>query len=233
MILFIKHIAIEGPGTLEEFFNSQTSWKIKIAELENGEILPLVDECEAVISLGGPMNVYETSKYPFLEREERFLKAALEKEIPILGICLGAQLLAKVCGSKIKQAKNKEIGWHKVNLTEDGRQDPFFSGLPSELDAFQWHEDMFEIPKDALQLAESKTCPNQAFRFGRNSYGLQFHIEVTPEMIESWINEYQEESKRFNAKDMLIESYKRREIFRRQAEIIYFNFAKIIAGSQK
>jgi len=230
MILFIKHIAIEGPGTLGEFFNNQTTWKTKIVELEKEEALPSLDECEAVISLGGPMNVYETRKYPFLEKEENFFKLALEKQIPILGICLGAQLLAKVCGSKIKKANNKEIGWHKVSLTEDGRQDNLFSSVPSKFDVFQWHEDMFELPKGALLLAESQDCPNQAFRFGKNAYGLQFHIEVTPEMIETWVNIYKEEAKRFNAQEILLESYKTKEVFRRQADIIYFNFARIVSN---
>jgi len=176
------------------------------------------------------MNVYEEDKHSFLKEEDGFLKKALEEGIPILGICLGAQLLAKACRAKIKKAESKEIGWYKVNLTEKGRQDPLFDNLSSELNAFQWHQDSFEIPKGGVHLVESWPCANQAFRFGRNAYGLQFHIEVTPEMIESWINAYtKSEPKESDLKDMLIESYKRKESFRKQADLIYFNFARVIA----
>ena len=234
MVVFIKHIDIEGPGTLGEFFNNQTSWQTKIVELENGEILPSLDDCEAIISLGGPMNVYEEDKYPFLQEEDKLLKKAIKEEIPILGICLGAQILAKACGAKVKKAPRKEIGWYKVNLTEAAKQDMLFKSLPSQLEVFQWHQDTFEIPKGAQLIAESNTCTNQAFRFGRNAYGLQFHIEVTPQMVELWINKYtKKESQEFDPKDMLIESYKRKESFKRQADLIYFNFAKIIAKSSR
>jgi len=168
-------------------------------------------------------------KYPFLKDEDEFLKKALKEEIPILGICLGAQLLAKACGAKIKKAKQKEIGWSKVNLTDKGKQDPLFRSLPLQLNVFEWHQDSFEIPKGALHLAESQDCPNQAFRFGKNAYGLQFHIEVTPQMIESWIQAYIKKET-LKTKEMLIESFKTEDDFRRQADIVYFNFARIISN---
>jgi len=231
-ILIIKHVEIEGPDTIEEFFKN-TSWNIRIIDLSKGDSLNRdFKDIAAVISLGGPMNVYEEKKYPFLKDEDEFLKKALKEKIPILGICLGAQLLAKACGAKVKKAPKEEIGWYKINLTDKGKKDTLFRGLDFQLDVFQWHEDMFEIPKDALHLAESQGSPNQAFKFGENAYGLQFHIEVTPKMIESWVNEYKESQERFNAKDMLIEAYKRRESFRKQADTIYFNFAKIISNRQ-
>ena len=103
MILFIKHIDIEGPGTLGEFFE-QTAWTVKTVNLHKGEELPPLDLCEAIVSLGGPMNVYETDIYPFLEVEEDFLKNALKKNIPILGICLGGQLLAKILRGKVEKS---------------------------------------------------------------------------------------------------------------------------------
>ncbi len=230
-ILIFKHIEIEGPGSIEEFF-SNTAWTLHIIDLSREGLLrrDFVDVA-AIISLGGPMNVYD-DEYPFLKDEDEFLKKALKEGIPILGICLGAQLLAKACGAKVKKAKQKEIGWSKVNLTDKGKQDSLFTGLPSQLNVFQWHEDIFEIPKGALHLAESQTCPNQAFRFGANAYGLQFHVEVTPEMIESWIHAYIK-NETLETKDMLIESFKAKEAFKRQADMLYFNFSRIVAASQK
>ncbi|MBI5145103.1 MAG: type 1 glutamine amidotransferase [Candidatus Omnitrophica bacterium] len=233
-ILVLKHIDIEGPGSMEDFFRN-TAWNLRVIDLSAGELRSKdVADVVAIISLGGPMNVYEDDKYPFLKDEDKFLRKAIREETPVLGICLGAQLLARAFDAKVKKAPGKEIGWYKVNLTNDGRRDPLFENLPLELDVFQWHQDSFEIPKGAALLAESLSCPNQAFRFGRNAYGLQFHIEVTPEMVESWIDNYiKKEAVEFNPKDMLIESYKRKETFRRQADIVYFNFARVIAESQK
>jgi len=231
MVLIIKHIEIERPGTLGEFFK-ETAWQTKIVELDKGDTLPSVDECEAIISLGGPMNVYEESKYPFLKEEDEFLKKAITEEIPILGICLGAQILAKACGGKVKKASQKEIGWNKVNLIDEGKRDLLFKNMPVSLSVFQWHEDTFAIPEGAAHLAKSQICPNQAFRFGRNAYGLQFHVEVTPEIIESWIRAYTK-NETMDTKDMLIESYRINEPFRRQAQMLYNNFARIIAASQK
>ncbi len=228
-ILIIKHIEIEGPGSIEEFFRN-TAWNLKIINLGKGEkFLDSLQDIEAIISLGGPMNVYEETRYPFLKNENAFLRKVLKEEIPVLGICLGAQLLAKACGAKIRKADTKEIGWYKVNLTDGGRCDPLFAGLPKELTVFEWHADTFEIPKGAQLLAESESCPNQVFRFGKNAYGMQFHIEVTPNMIETWINQYaKEEIAEVDGKNMLIEAYKRNEIFQRQADLIYLNFARII-----
>lgn len=233
MILFIKHIDIEGAGTLGEFFKEK-DWEVKTVELSRGEALPSCDECDAIVTLGGPMNVYEVDKYPFLKEEDALIKKAVKEEIPILGICLGAQLLAKACGAKVKKAPQREIGWHKVNLTDAARTDALFQNLPLQLEVFQWHQDMFEIPKGAQLLAASDTCPYQAFRFGRDAYGLQFHIEVTPQMVESWVNRYaKEESLGFNAQDMLMETAKKKDALQKQADMVYFNFARIIAMAQR
>jgi len=228
MILIIKHINIEGPGTLGEFLR-ETKRKTKIVELNNNGILPSLDECEAVISLGGPMNVYEEEKYPFLKDEHNFLCEAVEREIPILGICLGAQLLAKACQAKVNKAKHKEIGWYDVELSSDGRRDPLFAGLPEQLNVFQWHEDTFDIPAGAVRLAESSAHLNQAFRFGKNAYGLQFHIEVTPPIIESWIKAYVKRgSAGIDTKKILREAKEKKAGLKRQAGVIYRNLEKII-----
>lgn len=233
-ILIIKHIEIEGPGSIEDFFRN-TAWGLRIIELSRGGRLPAnFNEIEAIISLGGLMNVYEEDRFPFLKYECDLLKQAIKEEIPILGICLGAQLLAKACGARIKKAQTKEIGWHKVNLTEAGRNDPLFKNLPAQLDVFQWHEDTFEIPEGGLHLAESISCANQAFRFGRNAYGIQFHIEVAPDMIESWINKYvKKEAIEFDTEDMLIESRKIMGIFKKQSDMVCLNFSRIITASQE
>jgi len=230
MILFIKHIDIEGPGTLGEFFNNQTSWQTKIVELENGEMLPPLGECNSIISLGGPMNVYETDKYPFLSIEEEFLKEALDKEVPVLGICLGAQLLAKAAGAAVRRADQEEIGWYNVSLTEDGIRDTLFDNLGRTPEVFQWHRDTFDIPQRGVLLATSDICRNQAVRIGRSAWALQFHLEMTPEMLEMWFDYYPVD---LDKNKLLVECFKKKDSYQRQADLIYFNFARVIATQSK
>ncbi len=231
-ILVLKHIDIEGPGSIEEFFRD-TAWNLRVIDLSREKLwVKDINDADAIISLGGPMNVYEESKYPFLKDEDEFLKKALGEEIPILGICLGAQILAKACGAEVKEALRKEIGWHKVILTEEGMRDPLFGNMPAQFTVFQWHEDMFDIPEGAAHLAESPACRNQAFRMGKNAYGVQFHVEVNAEIIETWIGAYAK-NETIETKEMLIEAYRGEDAFKKQAQILYHDFARIIAAAQK
>jgi GMP synthase-like glutamine amidotransferase len=139
------------------------------------------------------MNVYEEDRYPFLIEEDLFIKEAIQRGKSILGICLGAQLIAKALGAKVFKAPVKEIGWYDVSLTRIGSIDPFFSHLPRTFSVFQWHGDTFEIPHSAILIATSSLVPHQAFRYGDNAYGLQFHLEVTQDIIREWMESYAEE----------------------------------------
>ena len=114
-------------------------------------------------------------------------KEIIKEEIPFLGVCLGAQLLAKALGAKIKKSPEKEIGWYEIGLTKEGTEDPPFKNIPRNHTVFQWHGDTFELPKKSTLLFVSETGINQAFKYGKNAYGFQFHIEATPSMIESWL----------------------------------------------
>jgi len=225
MILFIKHAKTEGLGTLENFFR-QTDWQIKVVELWQSKSLPSVDDCEAIISLGGPMNVYETDKYPFLQKEAAFLKDAIKNEVPVLGICLGAQLLAKIAGAKITKAPEKEIGWSKVYFTKDAYHDVLFRGLENPLDVFQWHEDTFDIPNGVTLLATAKICRNQAFRFSKCAWGLQFHPEMTENMFEAWLRAANE---KLDKSKIVLDYLKIKQIYDKQASMMYLNFATAIA----
>lgn len=184
-VLIIMHAESEGPGTLGEFL-LRAGATLKTARLYAGERLPVDPrEFDAIVSMGGPMNVYEEDRYPFLRDETEFLRDAVAADVPSLGICLGAQMIAKACGAGVGRSPVKEVGWGAVLLTDIGTCDPLFRGLPQALPVFQWHEDTFGIPSGAYLLATSEGCPNQAFRY-RTAYGLQFHIEVTREMLAEW-----------------------------------------------
>lgn len=235
MILILKHIEIEGPETIGQFFTEE-GFAIKVLDLHKGDRLPeIFDHLDAVISLGGPMNVYEEDKYPFLKEENVFLQGILKRGIPFMGICLGGQLLAKASGSKVGRSPEKEIGFAPVQLTPAGKKDPLFEGVTGSLDVFQWHEDMFEVPSAGTLLASSSVCPNQAFRVGKCAYGVQFHIEITDKSIREWSDEYSQASDRTFAqrkKTMLEDYQKKKDQFHDVADKIYANFLDIILTSQ-
>jgi GMP synthase-like glutamine amidotransferase len=192
-VLIVKHVDIEGPGLIELCLKQRTI-PYRVICLETGDPLPKPDAFTHIVLLGGPMNVYEEDRYPFLRGEDLFIKEAIQRGKHILGICLGAQLIAKALGATVTKSPVKEIGWCEVSLTEEGSKDPLLGVLTKAFPVFQWHEDTFEIPKWGTRLATSAAVPNQAFRYGDNAYGLQFHLEVTPEMIRDWTDEYGEAS---------------------------------------
>lgn len=234
MILIIKHIDIEGPGTFGDYL-AQKNMPYRIVELGAGETLPqMLDGIKAVVVLGGPMNVYEEDKHPFLIDENVFIQRVLEKQIPFFGICLGSQLLAKAAGAKVVRSPVKEIGWYKVSLTPDGEKDPLFNGFRQDEDIYHWHGDMFEIPSNGVLLASGDGCPHQAFRVGKNAYGFQFHMEVTDKSIKEWCEEYSATDlpgRREHCAAML-DGYKKREKqFKGQANNLYENFMKIVKSS--
>lgn len=185
-ILIIKHVENEGPVTIGEYLK-KNKIESETVELWRGEELPSdLSGISSVVCLGGPMNVYEEEKHPFLKKEDAFIKEVLKKDIPYFGVCLGAQLLAKAAGAKVYKAAEEEIGWSKIKLTDEGRKDKIFSGLDTDvLDVFQWHGDTFDIPKDGILLAEGDKVKNQAFRIG-NAYGFQFHVEIDEEKLAEW-----------------------------------------------
>jgi GMP synthase-like glutamine amidotransferase len=193
-VLIIQHVRQEGPGLIAEIF-SKKGWKLDIRIMDQpGTILPkTVADYKAVIILGGPMGAYEEQKYPYLYQVQELVRDAIERRIPILGICLGGQLIARALGATVKPNSIKEIGWYKIHLTEAGKKAFLFRDLPEEFWAFQWHGDTFELPEGAVLLAEGDTCTNQAFAYQECAWALQFHPEVTPIIIDYWAEIYQEE----------------------------------------
>jgi GMP synthase-like glutamine amidotransferase len=188
-ILVLQHAPSETLGSLEQHFREAgLVWHTFELFREVPRSVRL-DRAAGLVVLGGPMNVDETDRYPFLGPEVAWIRQAIDIGTPLLGICLGAQLLAKALGARVYPNGVKEIGWFEIELTPNANDDPLLGGLDRRQTVFQWHGDTFDLPQGALLLATSQRCRHQAFRFGRRAFGLQFHIEMTPALIASWLED--------------------------------------------
>lgn len=185
-VLVIRHVAHEGLGVLKRPVERDCIVEY-IDVFKGGRVPSRIDGYDALIALGGPMGVYEEGIYPFIKTEVKLMEEALKKRVPTLGICLGAQLLAKAAGGRVYKGGKKEIGWYDVTLTEDADDDWLFLGFPERFRAFHWHGDTFDVPQGAVLLASSELFPNQVIKPGPAAYGIQFHLEVTEQMIREWV----------------------------------------------
>lgn len=189
-VLVIKNVSSEGPGTIEDHLRIGRI-PCTIIDLERGQSLPDIHSYSHIVIMGGPMAVYEMDRSPYLKDEALFIKKAVHASKHVLGVCLGAQMLAHVLGARVYPGGAKEIGWYDVTLTEEGIRDECMAGLGVDggktAQVFQWHGDTFDLPQGAVRLASSVLYPNQAFRYGDRVYALQFHIEVTPGIVDGWL----------------------------------------------
>jgi GMP synthase (glutamine-hydrolysing) len=150
-----------------------------------------VDDYGAVLLFGGAMHADQEGYHPWLREEHLFIERLLDLHTPLLGVCLGGQLVAKTAHAEVFPAAEPEIGWVEVELTDDAGDDPLFAGLPERFEAFQWHYYAFEVPAGACELARSRVC-SQAFRLGDAAWGVQFHPEVTLDVVAGWADEADE-----------------------------------------
>ena len=186
-LLVFQHVPHEILGTFNPLLKD-AGFRIRYINFgRTPDATPNIEKYDGLIILGGPMCVDQTDSHPHIETEIEAIKLAMERHMPVLGICLGAQLIAKALGAQVKRNPVKEIGWYDVTPTQEGTKDPLFSCFNGTEKIFQWHGDTFDIPHGAVQLASSPECPNQAFRFGERTYGLQFHLEVDEALIQRWL----------------------------------------------
>jgi GMP synthase-like glutamine amidotransferase len=183
--LVLQHLECEHPGTIAEGLRKLgVEWDT--VEVDEGEPIPDPMGYDALLAFGGPMNVDEEEEHPWLVEEKRVIAAAVRAGLPYLGVCLGGQLLARALGARVHRGREPEVGVLEVFLTDAARADTLFSTMPDPIACLQWHDDSFELPDGAALLATSPACRNQAFRWGKAAYGVQFHVEVAPWMADEW-----------------------------------------------
>jgi len=194
-LLVLQHLEIEGPGLFEQFAKER-DLKIDIIRLDNKNALPQTKKGDLILIMGGPMGVKDigSERYPWLKLERNFIKKELENERPIIGVCLGAQLLANAAGGDVEILKYgsppkalPEIGWSQIFIDKSNKD--FKAVFEDPFHVLHWHGDRILLPNKAVLIASSQRCNEQFFRIGKFAYGLQFHIETTEAMIDKWIKE--------------------------------------------
>jgi GMP synthase-like glutamine amidotransferase len=181
---YIQHCGSEDLANILPWLKKR-GHTVKRTLIYKGEKLPSLDSFDWLIIMGGPMNVDEHKKYPWLIKEKEMIKRSIKAGKIVLGVCLGAQLISRVLGAKVKKNRYVEKGWHKVWLTPAGKKSVMFRVYPAEFTPIHWHGDTFGIPKGVKLLASSRACRNQAYQYGGKTFAVQFHIEYSPKhMLE-------------------------------------------------
>lgn len=176
---YLQHVSFEGLGSIENWL-VENNYQISSTQLFELPMFPAVEDIDLLIIMGGPMSVNDEKELPWLVAEKKFVKAVIDAGKPVLGICLGAQMIANVMGSRVYPNSQKEIGWFPV--TASLINDQYFQ-FPSAVTVFHWHGETFDLPETAHLLASSEACKHQAFQIGNNIIGLQFHLETTQESL--------------------------------------------------
>lgn len=187
-----QHVPFEGPGCIGDWAR-RNGHRLTATRFWLNEPLPQLSGIDWLVIMGGPMNVGDQDRYPWLETEKKFLLDAVGSGKTVLGICLGAQLLARVLGSRVYANPQKEIGWFPVRFTSQALERDLFRDFPEEITVFHWHGDTFDLPPGAIPLAASAVCGNQGFLYAGRIIGLQFHVEVTAESVGEMVREGKDE----------------------------------------
>jgi GMP synthase (glutamine-hydrolysing) len=183
IIHYFQHVPFEELGIIQKWAESR-GHTVTVTKFFRSDKLPKIEEIDWLIVMGGPMGVYDEKIYPWLREEKHFIAHAIQQHKKVVGICLGAQLIASALSAKVYPNSQKEIGWYLVQLTSDGKKSKFFQNFPGHFTAFHWHGDTFDLPEGAQWLVESEACKHQAFSLENNVLGLQFHLEVARENVE-------------------------------------------------
>jgi len=184
----IQHVPFESLGSIESWASSRKH-KLTFSRCHVGDPCPSIELFDWLIILGGPMSVHDEDKFRWLSREKKLIRDSIDAGKVVLGICLGAQLIADVLGARVRPSEHKEIGWFPIRKTEAARKSRVLDALPPEIEAFHWHGETFDLPAGAIHGARSEACENQAFVYRKRVVGLQFHLETTPEGVQKLVEQ--------------------------------------------
>lgn len=187
---YLQHVPFEGLGRIEPWL-TQNGYELTVTRFFHSDELPDPQSIDFLIVMGGPMSVNDEDKFPWLRTEKQFIRAMIEADKPVLGICLGAQLIASAMGARVYANPFSEIGWFPVHAVASNRHSTF--QFPSSATVFHWHGETFDLPRGATPLARNEGCENQAFQLGRRVIGLQFHLETTPDSARALLSNCREE----------------------------------------
>ena len=188
-IHFFQHVPYEGPGCID-FWAQAKGHTLNGTKFYQNDTVPNIDSIDWLVVLGGPFSVNDAEKYDWMKQEKLLIEQAVKKNKTVIGICLGAQLIASVLGAKVGPNEKKEIGWFDVKLNDTAKQSEIFGFMPESFTAFHWHEETFDLPKHAKLLMSSEACTNQAFQVGKRVFGFQFHPEVTSGILNEMLEGY-------------------------------------------
>lgn len=183
---WLQHVPFEDAGHIVSWANAR-AWDVSRTCLYDNEPLPPIDEVDWLVVMGGPMSVHDEAQHRWLVAEKQYIETAIRNGRVVIGICLGAQLIAEVLGASVRRAFESEIGWLTVERTEESSGSEVFSALPDQFTALHWHGETFDIPDGATHLARTPGCESQAFEYGRRVWALQFHLETDADGVERLI----------------------------------------------
>jgi GMP synthase (glutamine-hydrolysing) len=231
-IWVIQHHPVENLGNIADALEGAAlAWQY--VRTFDGQPVPKdMKGAGGLILMGGPQSVYETDQHSYLKDEIRLIECALKDDLPVLGVCLGSQLLAAALGATVYKGARREIGWHQVRLTPEANNDRLLAGVQERFTAFHWHGDIFDLPRESVTLASSDLSPIQAFRHGDKAYGFLCHLEVTEGSVLSMVREFTDEAKHASLRaDILGGVDDNVELLAEIAETVFGRWARPIQGT--
>jgi GMP synthase (glutamine-hydrolysing) len=231
-VVVIQHHPVETLGTIADALAASGLACQYVRTFEGHPVPKELNGVGGLIVMGGPMGVYETERYPYLRDEMALVESALSRNKPLLGVCLGSQLLASVLGARVAPSGGKELGWHRVSLTPAAVEDRLFRGVPDSFVAFHWHGDIFELPSGAVTLASSDKTACQAFRYGDRAYGLLCHLEVNERLVAGMVEAFRSEleDEKIDAEELITATPKQLAQLAPIAETVFERWAELVPG---
>jgi GMP synthase (glutamine-hydrolysing) len=232
-IYILQHHPAENLGAIADALEAAAlAWQY--VRVNEGQPVPAnMKGAGGLIVMGGPMGVHQTDRYPWLRDEMRLIEDAMKSTLPVLGVCLGAQILAAALGAKVERNPNgKEIGWHPIRLSDPAKDDRLMRDLPATMTPFHWHGDIFDLPAGAVSLASSEKTPCQLFRYGDKAYGIQFHFEVTRDAVAAMAEAFAKELDRekIAADEMIARATELTPTLEKIADRVFSRWASPIQG---